>query len=62
MLTIFFDIGTLNPKVLLELFSMYREWQEEKAKKISQKQVIVCVVSAIIKLDLSNEMLRTSWF
>ncbi|XP_010920236.1 uncharacterized protein [Elaeis guineensis] len=30
--------GTLNPKVLLELFSMYREWQEEKAKKISQKQ------------------------
>ncbi|XP_008807604.1 uncharacterized protein LOC103719899 [Phoenix dactylifera] len=30
--------GTLNPKVLLELFAMYREWQEEKAKKISQKQ------------------------
>ncbi|XP_010246942.1 PREDICTED: uncharacterized protein LOC104590104 [Nelumbo nucifera] len=30
--------GTLNPKVLLELFSMYRDWQEEKAKKISQKQ------------------------
>ncbi|ONK56069.1 uncharacterized protein A4U43_C10F3820 [Asparagus officinalis] len=30
--------GTLNPNVLLELFSMYREWQEEKAKKISQKQ------------------------
>lgn len=31
--------GNLNPKVLLELFSMYREWQEEKAKKISEKQV-----------------------
>ncbi|XP_072954479.1 uncharacterized protein [Typha angustifolia] len=30
--------GTLNPKILLELFSMYREWQEEKAKRISQKQ------------------------
>ncbi|CAL9102628.1 unnamed protein product [Musa acuminata var. zebrina] len=30
--------GTLNPNVLLELFSMYREWQEEKAKKISRKQ------------------------
>ncbi|KAF8405343.1 hypothetical protein HHK36_010247 [Tetracentron sinense] len=30
--------GTLNPKVLLELFSIYRDWQEEKAKKISQKQ------------------------
>ncbi|TVU45280.1 hypothetical protein EJB05_04762 [Eragrostis curvula] len=30
--------GDLNPNVLAELFSMYREWQEENAKKISQKQ------------------------
>uniref|UniRef100_A0A0D9VYH9 Uncharacterized protein n=1 Tax=Leersia perrieri TaxID=77586 RepID=A0A0D9VYH9_9ORYZ len=30
--------GNLNPNVMFELFSMYREWQEEKAKKISQKQ------------------------
>ncbi|KAF9618901.1 hypothetical protein IFM89_002896 [Coptis chinensis] len=30
--------GTLNPKVLLELFSMYQDWQEDKAKKISQRQ------------------------
>ncbi|GJM96466.1 hypothetical protein PR202_ga13305 [Eleusine coracana subsp. coracana] len=30
--------GNLNPNVLAELFSMYREWQEENAKKISQKQ------------------------
>ncbi|OVA12854.1 hypothetical protein BVC80_1805g60 [Macleaya cordata] len=30
--------GTLNPKVLLELFSMYRDWEEEKTKKISQRQ------------------------
>ncbi|KAK8944395.1 hypothetical protein KSP39_PZI007828 [Platanthera zijinensis] len=30
--------GTLNPNVLLELFSTYREWQVEKAKEISQKQ------------------------
>ncbi|XP_058098789.1 uncharacterized protein LOC131243436 isoform X2 [Magnolia sinica] len=30
--------GTLNPNVLLELFSLYRDWQEEKAKRISQKQ------------------------
>ncbi|KAJ1701794.1 hypothetical protein LUZ63_001573 [Rhynchospora breviuscula] len=30
--------GTLDPNVLLELFSIYREWQEKKAKKISQKQ------------------------
>ncbi|KAA8547467.1 hypothetical protein F0562_003669 [Nyssa sinensis] len=32
------EIGTVNPKVLLELFSMYREWQEAKAQKISEKQ------------------------
>ncbi|KAH9662824.1 hypothetical protein KPL70_019478 [Citrus sinensis] len=30
--------GTVNPKVLLELFSMYRDWQEEKAKQISKRQ------------------------
>ncbi|KAK9284369.1 hypothetical protein L1049_023540 [Liquidambar formosana] len=30
--------GTLNPTVLLELFSMYRDWQEQKAQKISKKQ------------------------
>ncbi|KAF8406528.1 hypothetical protein HHK36_008616 [Tetracentron sinense] len=30
--------GSLNPNVLLELFSMYRDWQEGKAKKISKKQ------------------------
>ncbi|KAM7524086.1 hypothetical protein LguiA_013988 [Lonicera macranthoides] len=30
--------GTVNPNVLLELFSMYRDWQEEKAQKISAKQ------------------------
>ncbi|KAH0456075.1 hypothetical protein IEQ34_013982 [Dendrobium chrysotoxum] len=30
--------SSLNPNVLLELFSTYREWQVEKAKKISQRQ------------------------
>ncbi|XWS33841.1 hypothetical protein CRYUN_Cryun22dG0117600 [Craigia yunnanensis] len=30
--------ATVNPKVLLELFSMYRDWQEEKTEKISKKQ------------------------
>uniref|UniRef100_A0A0E0KII1 Uncharacterized protein n=1 Tax=Oryza punctata TaxID=4537 RepID=A0A0E0KII1_ORYPU len=30
--------GNLNPNVMFELFSMYREWQEEKAKKISETQ------------------------
>ncbi|CAA0834167.1 Unknown protein [Striga hermonthica] len=30
--------GVVNPNVLLELFSMYRDWQEEKAQKISKKQ------------------------
>ncbi|XP_042425395.1 uncharacterized protein LOC122012812 [Zingiber officinale] len=33
--------GTLNPKVLTELFSVYREWQEEKASKISKKQEVI---------------------
>ncbi|CAL0313278.1 unnamed protein product [Lupinus luteus] len=30
--------ATVNPKVLLELFSMYRDWQEEKVQKISKRQ------------------------
>ncbi|ERM97014.1 hypothetical protein AMTR_s00639p00007980, partial [Amborella trichopoda] len=29
---------TLDPKVLLELFCLYREWQDEKAKRVSEKQ------------------------
>ncbi|KAF5958754.1 hypothetical protein HYC85_005979 [Camellia sinensis] len=29
---------TVNPKVLLELFSVHRDWQEAKAQKISKKQ------------------------
>ena len=32
------EIGAVNPKVLLELFSVYRDWQEAKAQKISKKQ------------------------
>ncbi|THG02062.1 hypothetical protein TEA_012645 [Camellia sinensis var. sinensis] len=28
------EIGTVNPKVLLELFSVHRDWQEAKAQKI----------------------------
>ncbi|CAI8588609.1 unnamed protein product [Vicia faba] len=30
--------ATVNPKVLLELFSMYREWQEERVQEISKNQ------------------------
>lgn len=33
------ETGTVNPKVLLELFSVYRDWQDGKAQKISKKQV-----------------------
>uniref|UniRef100_A0A7N2LYT9 Uncharacterized protein n=1 Tax=Quercus lobata TaxID=97700 RepID=A0A7N2LYT9_QUELO len=29
---------TVNPKVLVELFSMYRDWQEQKTQMISKKQ------------------------
>ncbi|XP_061345655.1 uncharacterized protein LOC133291406 [Gastrolobium bilobum] len=28
----------VNPNVLLELFSMYRDWQEQKAQEISKRQ------------------------
>ncbi|KAJ1408809.1 hypothetical protein SESBI_23221 [Sesbania bispinosa] len=30
--------ATVNPKVLLELFSMYRDWQEGKVQEISKRQ------------------------
>ncbi|KAG9443059.1 hypothetical protein H6P81_018913 [Aristolochia fimbriata] len=30
--------GNLNPNILLELFSLYRDWQEERAMTISKKQ------------------------
>ncbi|KAH6803748.1 hypothetical protein C2S51_031995 [Perilla frutescens var. frutescens] len=30
--------GTLDPNVLLELFTIYRDWQEEKAQKITKRQ------------------------
>ena len=33
------NIGTVDPKVLLELFSMYRDYQDQKAQKISKNQV-----------------------
>ncbi|MCD7449748.1 hypothetical protein HAX54_001317 [Datura stramonium] len=33
-----FKAGCVDPKVLLELFSVYRQWQEEKAKKICKRQ------------------------
>ncbi|KAF5960940.1 hypothetical protein HYC85_002149 [Camellia sinensis] len=32
------EIDTVNPMVLLELFSMYRDWQEAKIQTISKKQ------------------------
>ncbi|XP_016560525.2 uncharacterized protein LOC107859889 [Capsicum annuum] len=32
------DKGCVDPKVLLELFSVYRQWQEEKAQKICKRQ------------------------
>ncbi|KAL9245653.1 hypothetical protein vseg_019278 [Gypsophila vaccaria] len=30
--------GTVSPQVIMELFSLYRDWQEDKAQKISSKQ------------------------
>ncbi|KAL6543421.1 hypothetical protein OROHE_010043 [Orobanche hederae] len=31
-------MGTVNSDVLLELFSMYHNWQEEEAQKMSRRQ------------------------
>lgn len=65
--------GTVNPKVLLELFSMYRDWQEEKAKQISKRQVCIadhkfweCKTNSInmdgyaIKIVKANVQLRSA--
>ncbi|KAM0946637.1 hypothetical protein DsansV1_C08g0077641 [Dioscorea sansibarensis] len=61
--------GTLNPKVLLELFSMYREWQDEKAKRISQKQeeienkietVDALAVKLLQRFSYSGSSMRTT--
>ncbi|XP_022136885.1 uncharacterized protein LOC111008467 [Momordica charantia] len=30
--------GTVDPQILLELFSMYRSWQDEKVQKINKNQ------------------------
>ncbi|XP_051140208.1 uncharacterized protein LOC127257786 [Andrographis paniculata] len=32
------NTGTVNPNVLLELFSIFRDWQDEKAQNISKRQ------------------------
>nr|GMD49146.1 E3 ubiquitin-protein ligase BRE1-like [Ipomoea batatas] len=41
--------GCVDPKVLLELFSTYRNWQEDKVQKINKKQVchISCIFEAV---------------
>lgn len=33
------NVVTVDPQVLLELFSMYRNWQDEKVQKINNDQV-----------------------
>ncbi|KAK9678769.1 hypothetical protein RND81_11G232100 [Saponaria officinalis] len=30
--------GSVSPQVIMELFSLYRDWQEDKAQKISSRQ------------------------
>jgi len=41
LVSLFFmvETATVNPNVLLELFSMYRDWQEKKAQEITKRQV-----------------------
>jgi hypothetical protein len=39
VLFILVNAATVNPNVLLELISIYRDWQEGKVQQISTKQV-----------------------
>lgn len=48
-----FVVGTLDPNVLLELFTIYRDWQEEKAQNISKRQVSKRQVDLFIFVPLS---------
>ncbi|KAJ6682192.1 hypothetical protein OIU74_020437 [Salix koriyanagi] len=38
VLFLMLSVATVNPDVLLELFSVYRDWQEAKVQQISKKQ------------------------
>ena len=48
------ETATANPKVLLELFSMYRDWQEERVEEISKKQVCLIKNSSILDSRFYN--------
>ncbi|XP_075653679.1 uncharacterized protein LOC142624061 [Castanea sativa] len=43
--------ATVNPKVLVELFSMYRDWQEQKTQVISKKQEEI-----VNKIDVADAL------
>ncbi|KAL4644249.1 hypothetical protein ACB092_02G151000 [Castanea dentata] len=43
--------ATVNPKVLVELFSMYRDWQEQKTQMISKKQEEI-----VNKIDVADAL------
>lgn len=44
------NLGTVDPKVLLELFSTYRDYQEQKAQEITKNQVFLTRYTSLLKL------------
>ncbi|RXH75031.1 hypothetical protein DVH24_029752 [Malus domestica] len=46
--------SVVDPKVLLELFSMYREWQEDNVQKISKRQVEIGELKGRLTEVISN--------
>ncbi|KAK9948446.1 hypothetical protein M0R45_004019 [Rubus argutus] len=46
--------SVVDPKVLLELFSMYREWQEENVKKLSRNRFCQTVHSYVVAQNITE--------
>ncbi|KAM1283966.1 hypothetical protein ACFX13_027591 [Malus domestica] len=40
--------SVVDPKVLLELFSMYREWEEDNVQKMSKRQVCFHKITTVL--------------
>ena len=45
MLFLMLNVAAVNPNVLLELFSIYRDWLEAKVQQISKKQVCLSLTN-----------------
>ncbi|MBA0592004.1 hypothetical protein Gorai_008992, partial [Gossypium raimondii] len=50
----------VNPKVFLELLSVYRDWQEEKAQTICKKQKSLTLWQLLQSLNHSVSPMKTA--